>query len=47
MEDLRQANSDLRDWGNDEANKVDELEEEISELGFQIEELKEELKNKE
>ena len=47
MEDLRIANSTLREWGSDEANQVDAMEEQISDLEYQIEELKEELKNKE
>jgi TolA-binding protein len=45
IEDLRQANSQLRYWGIDEAERVDELEEKTSELELKIEELKEELNN--
>jgi len=40
MEDLRIANGTLREWGIDEANKVDELEEKVSDLEYLIEELK-------
>jgi hypothetical protein len=46
MEDLRMANSSLREWGYDEANKADELEDKVADLEYQMEELKEELKNK-
>jgi chaperonin cofactor prefoldin len=47
MEDLRTANSTLREWGIDEANQVDVMEEQISDLEYQIEELKKELNDKE
>ena len=40
MEDLRIANGTLREWGIDEANQVDELEEKVSDLEYLIEELK-------
>ena len=36
LEDLRTANSKLREWGNDEAKEVDRLEEEIIDLKNEI-----------
>ena len=46
LENLRKANEALRDWGNEEAEKVDELENRVSDLEAEIEELKEELSSK-
>lgn len=45
IEELRQANGDLRDWGNDEAKRVDDLEEKINELELKIEDLSEQFNN--
>ena len=39
LEKLRQSNATLRDWGFDEANRVDELEEELSDKDKEIERL--------
>lgn len=43
LEQLRKCNEQLRDWGNDEANRVDESESENEELRNEIDELKREI----
>lgn len=43
FEELRDSNDKLRDWGSNEANRVDELELKIVKLEEKIEELENEL----
>lgn len=43
MEQLRSDNSALRDWGHDEAKKVDDLEQELEDLRSENEDLKAEI----
>lgn len=47
MEKIRAMNGKLRDWGNEEANRVDELEGEISDKDKEISEYKEEIERME
>lgn len=44
LEELRESNQKLREWGRDEADRVDELETERDALREEVEELKSELK---
>lgn len=45
LEELRDSNSKLRDWGCNEADRVDELEEKIEKLENKIYELSSEVEN--
>jgi len=40
FEELRDSNAKLRDWGCNEASRVDELEEKVDELEEKVDELK-------
>jgi len=44
MEKIRSDNSELRDWGNSEFNRAEELEKERDDLLSEVEELKEQMK---
>lgn len=43
IENIRECNSKLREWGSEEANRVDELEGIVYDLEKEIESLKEEI----
>ena len=45
LEQLRTANSTLRDWGNEEAKEVDRLEDELSDATIEIDALRTELED--
>lgn len=45
LEDIRSANSTLRDWGCGEAEQVDSLEKTVSDLESQVDDLQDEIKS--
>jgi uncharacterized coiled-coil DUF342 family protein len=45
LEEIRDANSKLRDWGNENAKQADELEEERNDLQKKVKELEEEVED--
>ena len=45
MEKIRAMNGKLRDWGNEDANRVDELEGEISDKDKEINNLQRDIEN--
>lgn len=45
MEEIRSANSTLREWGNEECRRADELEKDLDDANRQLDNLKEEIES--